>query len=79
VLYADGNNNVRLRVAAELEAPWWDPITAATSAEYPGVYAPMIHPWSGTGELKNNDGQPQNLYWTGPRWSTSEPVQTPVE
>jgi hypothetical protein len=65
VLYADGNNNIQMRTADEPQGPWSDPITIATSAEYPGLYAPMIHPWSGTGQLENNDGTPDvnNLYW----------------
>ncbi len=65
VLYADGNNDVQMRIADEPQGPWSDPITVATSAEYPGLYAPMIHPWSGTGQLTNADGTPDvnNLYW----------------
>jgi hypothetical protein len=70
VLYADGNNNVQMRIADEPEGPWSDPITVATSAEYPGLYAPMIHPWSGTGQLTNDDGTPDenNLYWNMSLW-----------
>jgi hypothetical protein len=65
VLYADGNNDVQMRIADQPEGPWSDPITVATSAKYPGLYAPMIHPWSGTGQLTNADGTPDvnNLYW----------------
>ena len=36
VLYADRNNDVQMRTADEPEGPWSDPITIATSAQYPG-------------------------------------------
>ncbi len=70
VLYADGNNDVRMRTADEPEGPWSDPITLATSAQYPGLYAPMIHPWSGTGKLTDQNGDPDvsNLYWDMSLW-----------
>jgi hypothetical protein len=70
VLYADGNNDVQLRTADEPEGPWSDPITIATSAQYPGLYAPMIHPWSGTGKLTDANGNPDvsNLYWDMSLW-----------
>jgi hypothetical protein len=65
VMYADGNNNVQMRTADTPEGPWSAPITVATSGQYPGLYAPMIHPWSGTGELTDSSGQPDlsDLYW----------------
>ena len=53
VLYANGSNNVVLRTADTPEGPWSDPVTIATSIQYPGLYAPMIHPWSGTGMLNS--------------------------
>lgn len=70
VLYADGNNDIQMRVADEPEGPWSEPITIATSAEYPGLYAPMIHPWSGTGALVDDNGDPDvsNLYWNMSLW-----------
>jgi len=70
VLYADGHNNVQLRTADEPEGPWSDPITIATSVRYPGLYAPMIHPWSGTGKLTDENGDPDvsNLYWDMSLW-----------
>jgi hypothetical protein len=70
VLYADGNNDVQMRTADEPEGPWSDPITIATSAQYPGLYAPMIHPWSGTGKLTDQNGDPDvsNLYWDMSLW-----------
>jgi hypothetical protein len=70
VMYANGKNNVVLRTADTPEGPWSTPITVATSAKYPGLYAPMIHPWSGTGELVDSSGQPDvnNLYWNMSIW-----------
>jgi hypothetical protein len=70
VMYGDGNNNVQMRYADTPEGPWSDPITVATSAQYPGLYAPMIHPWSGTGQLTDSAGNPDvnNLYWNMSIW-----------
>jgi hypothetical protein len=70
VMYANGQNNVILRTADTPEGPWSTPITVATSAQYPGLYAPMIHPWSGTGELTDSSGQPDvnDLYWNMSVW-----------
>nr|MCW1956964.1 DUF4185 domain-containing protein [Mycobacterium sp.] len=71
VLYGNGANNVILRTADSPEGPWSDPITLATSIKYPGLYAPMIHPLSGTGELVDSNGDPDvtNLYWNMSIWS----------
>ena len=71
VLYGNGANNVILRTADTPEGPWSDPVTIATSAQYPGLYAPMIHPLSGTGELTDSNGDPDNsnLYWNMSIWS----------
>ena len=74
VLYANGNNDVVLRTADQPEGPWSDPVIIATSAQYPGLYAPMIHPWSGTGKLNtkaDGSGTPDvsNLYWNMSIWS----------
>ncbi|WP_193048006.1 DUF4185 domain-containing protein [Mycolicibacterium baixiangningiae] len=70
VLYGDGNNDIQLRTADTPEGPWSSPVTIATSAKYPGLYAPMIHPWSGTGDLKDANNQPDlnNLYWNMSLW-----------
>lgn len=73
VLYANGSNNVVLRTADTPEGPWSDPVTIATSLQYPGLYAPMIHPWSGTGILNSEadgSGTPDvsNLYWNMSIW-----------
>lgn len=71
VLYGDGNNNIRLRTADTPEGPWSAPVTVATSKQYPDLYAPMIHPWSGTGDLKDENDEPDlnNLYWNMSLWS----------
>jgi hypothetical protein len=71
VLYGNGANNVILRTADSPEGPWSDPVTLATSVQYPGLYAPMIHPLSGTGELTDSNGDPDisNLYWNMSIWS----------
>ena len=70
MMYADGNNNVKLRYADSPEDAWSAPITVATSATYPGLYAPMIHPWSGTGKLVDGNGNPDDstLYWNMSLW-----------
>jgi hypothetical protein len=71
VLYGNGANNVILRTADTPEGPWSDPVTIATSVQYPGLYAPMIHPLSGTGGLTDSNGDPDisNLYWNMSIWS----------
>lgn len=70
VLYGNGANNVILRTADTPEGPWSDPVTIATSLQYPGLYAPMIHPWSGTGKLTDNHDDPDvsTLYWNMSLW-----------
>lgn len=70
MMYADGNNNIQLRYADEPNGQWSAPVTVATSATYPGLYAPMIHPWSGTGKLVDNNGDPDvsTLYWNMSLW-----------
>jgi len=70
VMYGNGANNVILRTADTPEGPWSDPVTVATSFQYPGLYAPMIHPLSGTGELTDAAGTPDvsSLYWNMSLW-----------
>ncbi len=71
VLYSDGNANVVMRTASRPEGPWSDPVVLATSTEYPGLYAPMIHPWSSTGYLLDDNGNPEDpkyLYWNLSQW-----------
>jgi hypothetical protein len=69
-MYGNGFNNVILRTADTPEGPWSDPITVATSFQYPGLYAPMIHPLSGTGQLTDAADAPDvsNLYWNMSLW-----------
>lgn len=71
VLYGNGFNNVILRTADTPEGPWSAPVTIATSLQYPGLYAPMIHPLSGTGQLTDAAGEPDlsTLYWNMSIWS----------
>jgi len=69
-LYGNGLNNVILRTADTPEGPWSEPVTIATSFAYPGLYAPFIHPLSGTGELTDANGDPDvsTLYWNMSLW-----------
>ncbi|MGI9125242.1 MAG: DUF4185 domain-containing protein [Mycobacterium sp.] len=71
MLYGNGQNNVILRTADTPEGTWSDPVTIATSIRYPGLYAPMIHPLSGTGDLTDANGDPDitNLYWNMSIWN----------
>lgn len=69
VLYGNGANNIILRTADTPEGAWSDPITIATSVQYPGLYAPMIHPLSGTGLLTDGTNPDvSNLYWNMSLW-----------
>ena len=69
VLYGNGANNVILRTADDPTGPWSDPVTIATSVQYPGLYAPMIHPLSGTGQLTDGTKPDvSNLYWNMSLW-----------
>lgn len=70
VMYGDGLNNIQLRTADTPEGPWSDPIQVASSLQYPGLYAPMIHPLSGTGQLTDANGDPDvsTLYWNMSLW-----------
>jgi hypothetical protein len=70
VMYGNGANNVILRTADTPEGTWSAPVTVATSLQYPGLYAPLVHPLSGTGELTDELGDPdlRNLYWNMSLW-----------
>ena len=71
MLSTDGNNNVVMRTADSPQGTWSPATTLVTSVQYPGLYAPMIHPWSGTDLLKKTDGSaedPQYLYWNMSLW-----------
>jgi len=72
MLYADQNNNVVMRTSSTPQGAWSAPKTLVTSTQYPGLYAPMIHPWSGTDQLKKTDGSPEDpqyLYWGLSQWN----------
>lgn len=72
MLYTDKGNNVMMRTSATPQGGWSTAKTLATSSQYPGLYAPMIHPWSGSTQLKKEDGSaedPQMLYWNLSQWN----------
>jgi hypothetical protein len=58
MMYADQNNNIVMRTADKPQGPWSAPTTVVTSTQYPGLYAPMMDPWS-TG---------QDIYWNMSMW-----------
>lgn len=66
MLYGDKNNNIVMRKADSPEGPWSAPITLVTSSQMPGLYAPMIHPWSSTDNL--SAAEQQYLYWNLSTW-----------
>ncbi|MGA5462037.1 DUF4185 domain-containing protein [Mycobacterium sp. NPDC050041] len=66
MLYTDQNNNVVMRKADRPEGVWSAPTTLVTSSKMPGLYAPMIHPWSSTANVSASDQQ--YLYWNISTW-----------
>jgi hypothetical protein len=79
VLYTDRNNNVVMRVSDSPQGTWSDEavvvanngaINPGTGQRNTGMYAPMIHPWSGTGNLRNPNGTADvsNLYFNLSYW-----------
>ncbi len=70
MLYADQNNNIVARTANRPEGPWSSPTTLVTSTQMPGLYAPMIHPWSGTNNVAEADKK--YLYWNLSTWDDYE-------
>jgi hypothetical protein len=71
MLYTDSGNNVVMRTADSMNGTWSGATTLVRSADFPGLYAPMIHPWSGTDLLRKADGSaenPQYLYWNVSLW-----------
>jgi hypothetical protein len=72
MLYGDQNNNIVMRTSTTPQGTWSAPTTLVTSTQYPGLYAPMIHPWSGSSQLRKPDGtpeDPQYLYWNLSQWN----------
>lgn len=67
MLYGDKNNNIVMRKADTPEGPWSAPVTLVTSSKVPGLYAPMIHPWSSTPNLSSADQK--YLYWNMSTWN----------
>jgi hypothetical protein len=70
MLYADKNNNVVMRTSSTPQGTWSAPKTLVTSTRMPGLYAPMIHPWSGTSNLPPSESQ--YLYWNLSTWNDYE-------
>ncbi|KUI25232.1 DUF4185 domain-containing protein [Mycobacterium sp. GA-2829] len=66
MLYGDNKNNIVMRKADSPEGPWSAPVTLVTSSQMPGLYAPMIHPWSSTENL--SAAEQQYLYWNLSTW-----------
>jgi hypothetical protein len=66
MLYQDSNNNIVIRKANRPEGPWSAPTVLVTSSTMPGLYAPMIHPWSSTTNVPESDRQ--YLYWNVSTW-----------
>ena len=65
MLYTDQSNNVVMRKADRPEGPWSAPTTLVTSSAMPGLYAPMIHPWSSENVP---EAEKQYLYWNLSTW-----------
>ncbi len=58
VLYTDGGNNVVMRVSDAPQGEWSDSTVLVANnplAGDTGMYAPMIHPWSGTERLGSDN------------------------
>lgn len=66
MLYGDKNNNIVMRKADSPEGPWSAPVTLVTASKMPGLYAPMIHPWSSTDNVSAEDQK--YLYWNLSTW-----------
>ena len=76
VLYTDGGNNVVMRVSDSPQGQWSDPSVLVANNAFvtdpvlhtaqSGMYAPMINPWSGTGQL--GAGNDQYLYYNLSYW-----------
>jgi hypothetical protein len=66
MLYGDKSNNVVMRTSTTPQGTWSAPTTLVTSTTMPGLYAPMIHPWSGTTNLPQAEGK--YLYWNLSTW-----------
>lgn len=67
MLYANSSNNVVMRTSDTPQGTWSAPKTLVTSTKVPGLYAPMIHPWSGTTNVPESDAK--YLYWNLSTWN----------
>lgn len=71
VLYTDGGNNVVMRVSDSPQGTWSNATVLQANQGYgqnTGMYGPMIHPLSGTGQLQDdNDGY--HLYYNLSQWN----------
>ncbi len=68
-LYTDGGNNVVMRVSDSPQGTWSDASVLVANnplSSNTGMYAPMIHPWSGTDRLGANNED--TLYWNLSYW-----------
>ncbi len=59
-MYSSSVGSVIIRTADTPQGTWSAPTTLVTSAQYPGLYAPMMDPWS-TG---------QDIYWNMSIWGS---------
>jgi hypothetical protein len=61
MLYGDSNNNIVMRTADSPQGTWSEPTVLVTAQKVPSLYAPYIHPWSGTENLPESEDH--YLYW----------------
>jgi hypothetical protein len=61
MLYGDKDNRIVMRVADSPTGPWSTQIPLVTSQKVPSLYAPFIHPWSGTENVP--ESEQHYLYW----------------
>ncbi|MGZ8714702.1 MAG: DUF4185 domain-containing protein, partial [Mycobacterium sp.] len=61
MLYGDSSNNMVMRTADSPQGTWSAPTVLVTAQKVPSLYAPYIHPWSGTENLPESERH--YLYW----------------
>jgi hypothetical protein len=61
MLYGDSSNNIVMRTADSPQGTWSEPTVLVTAQRVPSLYAPYIHPWSGTENLP--ESEEHYLYW----------------
>ncbi len=67
MLYGDSGNNIVMRTANSPQGTWSAPKQLVSSWTMPGLYAPYIHPWSGTANLSTTESK--YLYWNLSTWN----------